>query len=144
MSHSHVKIKFPLEQDESGYPPESSEAMWAIPLGEGRYAIDNIPFYAKLVSDGDIVSASVIDGELIFEKILELSRNCTIRIVTLDDSDGSEVRKALEAIGCKIEGSGTYGFFSTSFDKGLYPRVIDMVTELYERGVIDYEESSLR
>src|SRR3546814_1508119 len=71
MNSSHVKIRFPLEQDESGYPPETSETMWAVPLGNGRYRLDNIPFYAKLVSDGDVVAASIIDGDLTFEEILE-------------------------------------------------------------------------
>src|SRR3546814_5701900 len=79
--------------------------MWAVPLGNGRYRLDNIPFYAKLVSDGDVVAASIIDGDLTFEEILEASGNCTIRVITLDDSDGSEVRKVLEDIGCKVEGS---------------------------------------
>src|SRR3546814_8684223 len=101
MNSSHVKIRFPLEQDESGYPPETSETMWAVPLGNGRYRLDNIPFYAKLVSDGDVVAASIIDGDLTLEEILEASGNCTIRVITLDDSDGSEVRKVLEGIGCK-------------------------------------------
>src|SRR3546814_9863854 len=73
MNSSHVKIRFPLEQDESGYPPETSETMWAVPLGNGRYRLDNIPFYAKLVSDGDVVAASIIDGDLTFEEILEAS-----------------------------------------------------------------------
>src|SRR3546814_4376295 len=89
---------------ESGYPPESSETMWAVPLGDGRYILDNIPFYAKFVSDGDVISASVIDGDLTFQEVLEASRNCTIRIITLDDSDGAEVRNILENIGCKVEG----------------------------------------
>ncbi|MDR7062038.1 MULTISPECIES: DUF4265 domain-containing protein [unclassified Sphingopyxis] len=144
MSRNHVKIRFPLEQDESGYPPESSETMWAVPLDNGLYIIDNIPFYAKLISDGDIVSAINLDGDLTFDKVLELSRNCTIRIVMLDDSDGSEVRILLEEIGCKVEGSGTFGFFSVSFDKDLYQRVIDLISRLGEDEIIDYEESSLR
>ena len=144
MSRNHVKIRFPLEQDELGYPPESSETMWAVPLEDGRYIIDNIPFYAKLISDGDIVSAINLDGDLTFDKVLELSRNCTIRIVMLDDSDGSEVRKLLEEMGCKVEGSGTFGFFSVSFDKDLYQSVVDLVSKLGQEEALDYEESSLR
>jgi len=144
MNSNHVKIRFPLEQDESGYPPESSETMWAVPLGDGRYILDNIPFYAKLVSDGDVISASVIDGDLTFQEVLEASRNCTIRIITLDDSDGAEVRNILENIGCKVEGSGTSGFFSVSFDKDIYQSVIELINEFSEKELIDYEESSLR
>ena len=53
----HVKICFPLEPDEDGWPPVTAETLWAVELGGGLFRLDNIPFYARGVSDGDTVSA---------------------------------------------------------------------------------------
>jgi len=40
-----VKVYFDLEKDADGYPPVNSESMWAVPMGEFRFRIDNIPFF---------------------------------------------------------------------------------------------------
>ena len=39
-----------------GYPPVSMESIWAEETEEGYLKINNIPFYSKEVSLGDIVS----------------------------------------------------------------------------------------
>ncbi|MEV6281360.1 hypothetical protein [Kribbella sp. NPDC051770] len=37
----HVKVRFELEPDEDGWPPASSEGLWAVPVGEDRVRLDN-------------------------------------------------------------------------------------------------------
>ena len=39
-----------------GYPPVSMESIWAEETEEGYLKINNIPFYSKEISFGDIVS----------------------------------------------------------------------------------------
>ena len=41
-----------------GYPPVSMESIWAEVTEEGYLKINNIPFYSKEVSFGDIVSVN--------------------------------------------------------------------------------------
>ncbi|WP_296004336.1 DUF4265 domain-containing protein [uncultured Veillonella sp.] len=41
-----------------GYPPVSMESIWAEETEEGYLKINNIPFYSKEVSFGDIVSVN--------------------------------------------------------------------------------------
>ena len=140
----HVKIRFPLEIGEDGYPPESVETLWAFDIGEGRYKIDNIPFYAKLISDGDIVSASSRDSGLEFEKLLVASPNCTFRVIMLDGTNGIDEREHLKMMGCVTEGSGTEGFFAVSVDKAKYQDIASYLANAHDDGKLDFEESSIR
>ena len=55
-SERYVKLLFPLEQDEDGYPPAAAETLWAVREGEGLFRLDNIPIFATGVALGDIVS----------------------------------------------------------------------------------------
>ena len=49
------KLFFNLEVID-GYPPVSMESVWAEVTEEGHFKINNIPFYSKEISFGDIVS----------------------------------------------------------------------------------------
>ena len=49
------KVLFNLEVID-GYPPVSMESTWAEVTEEGYFKINNIPFYSKEISLGDIVS----------------------------------------------------------------------------------------
>jgi hypothetical protein len=52
-----VKIRFELTQDEDGYPPYTSERLWAVALGASRFRLDKVPFFAYGVSSFDVISA---------------------------------------------------------------------------------------
>ena len=49
------KLFFNLEVID-GYPPVSMESVWAEVTEESYFKINNIPFYSKEISFGDIVS----------------------------------------------------------------------------------------
>jgi len=61
---SHKTILFELEQDEDGYPPAELEGVWAIEFADGGYKIDNIPFFTRQATLGDIVEARPVGDEL--------------------------------------------------------------------------------
>src|SRR6266700_2140016 len=68
----HVKVGFYLEQDEDGWPPVTRENILAVDLGGGRYRIDNIPFYVRGISDGDVIAAEPEDdGRLSFSELVK-------------------------------------------------------------------------
>lgn len=104
-----VKIIVPLEQDEDGYPPVSSERLWAIDAGEGRYRLDNIPFFARELALGDIVSAVVEEGAdegiLRYQQVIEPSGHSTFRVLVHDEAQVQEVCGLLERLGCGTEQS---------------------------------------
>lgn len=59
------------------------ETLWAYDLGNDRYKLDNLPFFAYSVSLHDIVLAPLnpVEGMATFERILSKSGNRTIRVI---------------------------------------------------------------
>jgi hypothetical protein len=108
-SKRHVKIIVPLEQDEDGYPPLGSERLWALQVGEGRYQLDNIPFFARDLAWGDVVSAvpeeGAEEGVLRYDQVLQPSGHSTFRILVHDETQVSELCGLLEHLGCDTERS---------------------------------------
>lgn len=107
-----VKVVFKLEKDEEDYPPADYESLWAIPLEEGLFQLDNIPFFAQEVALGDVVSAVSEGGELRFQKVVRPSGHSTLRLIIYDQGEVPAVRKLLEERGCASEGSHIPGLIS--------------------------------
>ena len=103
ISERHVKIMFPLEQDEDGYPPATTESLWAIDVGAGLYQIDNIPFFATGIALNDIVSAKLEHGALQYEEVVRASGHSTLRVIAYDTSQMPAVRAFFEQMGCSTE-----------------------------------------
>jgi hypothetical protein len=74
-----VKITFRLpEDDQAGWV--ETEGLWAKNLGDGRYRIDNVPFFLYGVSLDDIVSAEDVDGLLVFREVISPGGHSTYRV----------------------------------------------------------------
>ncbi len=112
MTSDHVKIKFPLERDSNNYPPHDVESMWAVPLGNGTYRIDNIPFFVRGVSDEDVVSASKKDGELYYSGLVSEGGHSTVRLLLSNPEEAQTVRDELRARGCSSEGTNIPGLIA--------------------------------
>ncbi|MBB5317299.1 DUF4265 domain-containing protein [Tunturibacter empetritectus] len=142
---NHVKIGFYLEQDEDGWPPVTLENLWAIDLGEGRYRIDNIPFYVRGVSDGDLIAAKPEeDGRLVFSELVEASPNSTFRLVVFDKEEAPAVRKMFRDLGCPSE-LVSEGFISLHIPGTVEIKPISTLIEQgEENGQWDFEEGVLR
>ena len=104
---SGVKIVFELEQDENGYPPYQVESLWAVPLVEGGYQIDNVPWYVRDIACGDVVAAAPgDDGRLFFTgRILRRSGNRTMRVRLAEESiaRSAAIHDAIERLGAESE-----------------------------------------
>lgn len=101
----HEKILFEHENSpEGGYGIES---VWAIPISDCQYKIDNILFYAPEYSLGDIVSVENREGELFVNGLIEESGHSTVRIIFNDINDVQETRIYLKQLGCDSEISET-------------------------------------
>lgn len=87
------------------------ETLWAIPLGDDLYKLDNSPFYAYGVSWQDVVLAPYDEQEgfATFHSVVEKSGHRTIRILfdaPLEAGNPSDrVLKALLDLGCTYEGA---------------------------------------
>jgi hypothetical protein len=140
----HRKIFFELEQDEDGYPPAASESVWAIPLVEDRYVIDNIPFFAREATLGDIVEVTEKDGTLYYKSTFKRSGNSLIRIVYLKETDPSVVRDKLKTFGCSSEWDETHHLIAVSVPPEVKLSDVQVfLQDGFEQGNWDYEEPIL-
>lgn len=139
----HVKILVHTESVD-GYPPEEWEGLWATPMGNGHFKIDNIPFYAKNLSCDDIVEATRQGSEYVFQRVVEPSENSTIRVMLYDLAGEDAVRKVLNAMGCSIEGTGTPGLIAVNVPRETLEEVIETLEEAFAKEKLDFEEGALR
>lgn len=108
----YVRVVFRLPDDPAGWHSFGTERMWAVRLDENRVRLDNIPFHARDVACGDVLSVEADDdGVLWAGGVLESSGNCTIRVIPADGCLRAEVRQAVldafEPLGVDGEGSRT-------------------------------------
>lgn len=142
----HVKILFPLEQDEDGYPPVAAESLWATHVADHKYKLDNIPFYVPGVSAEDIVQAIADDeGVLRFKKVMTTGGHSTIRVVLFDQERVEAFRVSLQGLGCETEADHMPNLIAVDVPPGLEIR---KVWSLLERGVrsdlLEYEDACIQ
>jgi hypothetical protein len=125
------KISFELEQDADGYPPDRWESLWASEEGPGLYRVDNIPFYAKGISSGDVVTALPNDGRLQFERVVRPSGNSVFRLYVSDVSDMQATRDNFRDLGCESELHSNPKFVAVEVPSAV---TADPVDELLEAG----------
>lgn len=109
-----VRVKFRLIQDELGYPPATSEMLWAVPIGESLFCLDNIPFFVRGVSCFDVIQArKATDGPLEYERLMEPRGHSTLRVIFHDTRDDpraiqdrvDDLRNRMRSLGCSSERS---------------------------------------
>ena len=88
---------------------ENIETLWATPVGEGEYQLDNSPFWAYGVSWKDVVAAAPdSDGQLAMTHIVRKSGHRTVRVIFEEPAEpGSRSQAILDgavALGCSYEG----------------------------------------
>lgn len=103
-----AKVLFRVPDDEGG---ATVETLWAVPLGDDRYTLDNSPFYAYGVSWLDTVFAPVDpqEGLPTFQSVVSKSGNRTVRVIfdppVAPGNHSDQVLQGLVALGCSYEGA---------------------------------------
>lgn len=102
------KVLFRITDDDGS---ADVETLWATPLGEDRYQLDNSPFYAYAVSWKDIIYAPYDPDEQLpaFERVISKSGHKTIRIIfespATEGSESLDLLQQLASLGCSYEGA---------------------------------------
>lgn len=107
-----VKVRFALDQDDSGWPPAESEGLWAHPVGGGQFRLDNTPWFVRGVAAGDVIEARSDDGGVLwFSKLLERGGRVVVRVIPRRDGplhgDRQAVVDAFARLGVLGEGMAT-------------------------------------
>ena len=129
-----------------GYPPVSMESIWAEETEEGYLKINNIPFYSKEISLGDIVSGiQMEENYLLYDKTIIHSKNSTLRIVFFNENQKfkDKILAKLINLGCESE------TFNANFHAINIPIQVD-IEEIYnffdefvETNDLDYDTGYL-
>jgi hypothetical protein len=100
-------VKVSTNLPPSDWHSHALENLWAEPLGNDRFRLQNVPFYAFGISLDDVVSAKSIGGQLIVQDVQERGGHSTYRVylkdVTVDSEAFMRLWKPLEAIGATFE-----------------------------------------
>jgi Domain of unknown function (DUF4265) len=102
-----VKVHFPLPPDDQAQGV-SAENLWAVPLGESYFQIDNIPFYVYGISVKDVVLADQIEGRLSFREVMTRGGHSTYRVLVknqsgYEDHGFQRLWTKLSELGCSHE-----------------------------------------
>ncbi|MFF3109016.1 DUF4265 domain-containing protein [Kitasatospora sp. NPDC057904] len=111
---NHVKVHYPLDVDENGWPPVGVESLWAEDLGDGTVRVANAPWFAQGVASGDVVRVEVDDdGVRWAEETVDASDHCTIRLIVLQDGGSAGARQSVldefQRLGATGEGVERFG-----------------------------------
>ncbi len=96
-----------------GSNPDDVETLWAFDLGNGKYRLDNLPWFAYRVSVGDVIAAEPDEyGMPFMTAVLEKSGNRTIRVIGETETGSAQWTKRfsamigeLQILGCGYEGA---------------------------------------
>ena len=107
--------------------------------------MDNIPFYAPLVSVDDIIDADLVVNEWVFRSVMKLGGHSTIRVISYGAGLVTTVRKELAVLGCGTELSNVPTLFAVDIPPSVdYALVISLLERYVAAGSLDYEESSIQ
>jgi hypothetical protein len=147
---NYKKINFELERDEDGYPPVGREGLWAYEVEQGLFCMDNIPFYVRGISCGDVVSAESDGEQLVFKKLVRPSPNSVVRVFVSDVAGVQAARDSFKALGCDSElsdfpDSSKPQMFALEIPGNVqFEPVGNLLAEGAESGRWEYEEGVLR
>lgn len=141
-----VKVHFRLVQDADDYPPASVESVWAHKTtGPGEYVLDNVPFFAREATIGDVVLVHEEAGDLWFCGVARRSENSLIRVVFCDPAAFEKVNGRLVALGCTTEYLEAHHLLAVCVPSEVKLRdVQDYLRSEARAGKLDYEEPILR
>ena len=142
---NYEKVIFRLQKDSDGYPPDDRESLWAYEVEPGLYSIDNVPFFARGISWGDVVSVERRGEGLYFKELVRPSRHSVIRVIVYDSSHIAGMHDTLKAMNCDTEQSHLPSLLTVDC-----PPTADLqkIRAFLNQGEVDgrwtYEEASIR
>ena len=137
--NKEVKINFTHNE----FGEQNVESAWATRHGS-FYKLDNILFYAKNYSWGDIFSVEERDGELYAHELIEESGHSTVRLLFSKVKEVAKTRKELVKIGCSSELSNLSNLISIDIPSDIsYAKILDYLVKGEKKGLWEYQEACI-
>jgi hypothetical protein len=129
------------------WPPCDREVLWAEALGNGRYQVNSIPFFAKGLSRCDVVSThSDSNSILTYDGVISRGGHSTYRFVVYEGLSSEQISArescltTLSELGCSFE-AGSPHFVAVDVPPSSNTAAVYDVLELgFELGVWDFDE----
>jgi hypothetical protein len=103
------KVLFELEK--SDWHDHGTESMWAIPVDDNVFRLDNVPYYVYGVSYRDVISTKPVGGQNAFADVVARGGHSTYRIFLVGEESQQhfpETWKLLHKLGCSYERATDY------------------------------------
>jgi hypothetical protein len=140
-SSARLEVHFPVGEDE----PVASELMWCNKNSDGTVTIDNIPFYARDVSIGDVIAVESRNGELWFNGVVKPSSNTTVRVIGMRKKAFDEIISTLRNLGGEAEKMHEREFAAVSFPPSAdLAAAFEFLDRESEEENLGFEESAVR
>lgn len=125
------------------------EAMWARPLGDDTYELQNVPFYAYDLNFLDVVEARPSSPELkpSVLRVVRRSGHRTLRVIFPEATPGSKripLLDSLRDVGASLEGATNKVFAINVEPGGDYEAVRHRLDAWSKEGLLDYETCEAR
>lgn len=141
----HERVDFKLQRDDNGFPPSDYERLWATPLPNGNYAIDNIPFFVMGISSEDEVSVRKDGEKLFFKELVKPSGISTFRLIPSDQSMIAKVREDVKSLGGRSEYNQHVGLIAVEIPaEQSIDEFLSYIVDEQEQGRLDFQEGALR
>lgn len=141
MSGGRVLVHFALECDD----PEvdiGGESLWAMPLGDDLYRVENVPLFVPDLAFGDVITASRLDGIMEARAIVARSGHATLAVCFREGISPVALRVCLDElwrVGASGEGHERWIFsLDVSPEKDM-DRVLDVLEAFRACGTLTWE-----
>ena len=120
------------------------ESMWATPLGNDLYRLENVPFYAYGLNYHDVVRATADSEELKPEvrELVETSGHRTFRIYfekTTDKEKHNDILNSLKDFALSFEQANDIYYALDMEPEGDYNAAYDRLDDLEQEGILGFE-----
>jgi hypothetical protein len=140
-----LKMFLRLQPDEDGYPPFAVEGLWVQQKAPGVVVLDNIPFFAKNLAPGDLLSVVEDDGGIWFGDLLKSAGSSVFRISAAHKGDIARIREELMDLGLPSEVDEKLLLIAFEVPCGVDIRpVLSYLVDNQESERFDFEEGALR
>lgn len=147
MNSQEVKVQFNLTKDEDDWPPFTTEFVWATPLSDVLFRLNNVPFFATEVSMGDEVIVSLKDGNYWFLNVATKSTNSTVHVFCFDDLKRLELQNWAQHHDCVWEYAYKKQYIALSIpctvEKSIWLEKLQSLESFDENG-FEFEVTSFR
>lgn len=149
VSDVNAKVLFRVPSHDPDDDTAVVESLWAFDLGEDRYKLDNLPYFAYSVSCGDTVYAPFdeYEGFPAFREVVVKSGNRTVRLYFdqpfEEGNETDSVLCSLLELGCEYEGASKHFFCLNIPPTAAFDAVVEFLIESqiqFEYADPSYEE----